>query len=138
MKNNERLLYQKNMKGYTLIILSIICNAIYSIFTLNTMDRNYYLGAEVMITILMLLAGFLIAVKIQNYSFKWSFGALSLGLIQIIRLILSKSMAEGSLLFKLQLVLILSALFSIAGGLFSILVTKKRIVEVAKQEQQNG
>lgn len=126
MKTEERLLYQKNKLGNLLILLSIALNVVYSIFILNNMTVDFKLGIFVMITILLLLIGFLTGVKVQAYSKQWSIVAVILGLFQCTRILFTESTLEGNMLLLMTVVLITSGLVCILGGIVSYNVSSKR------------
>lgn len=120
MKNKERMLYQNNDAGYSLTIGFIITNIVYTIFTLNAMERTAELGIFVMLTIVLLLAGFLIAIKVRIYSVSWSVIGICVGVFQPIRLLFTHSNIEGLYATLLNIVLVISGVFCFSGGLLSL------------------
>ncbi len=126
MKRTERLLYEKNKPAQLLILLSIVLNALYSIFVLNSLDKNAGIGLLVILTIFLLLLGFLVAVKVSTYSEFWSYGAMGMGVFQVIRIFFSNHNLQGSMATIMGIVLVASGVACIAGGLFSLKRTKQR------------
>ncbi len=86
MANVERKLYESNRSGFVLMLLHIVLNVIFTIYVLNSMATNFEIGIFIMITIALLLLGFLTAVKVQNYSMTWGYVAIIIGLFQFVRL----------------------------------------------------
>ncbi|MDC7221041.1 MAG: hypothetical protein PQJ59_13985 [Spirochaetales bacterium] len=139
MKHKERRIFQKNKIGFLLILAFIILNTVYSIYTLNSMEKDYFLGSFTMQTILLLLFGFLTAVKVQNYTnTAWCLAAVVLGAYQAVRILFVQTGAVGGQLAFLNIVLILSAGFAIAGGVLSFIWTKERQSIEKKMEQENN
>lgn len=126
MKNPERMLYQNNNKGYLLVIAFIVFNTIYTVFVLNAMDKDRGIGIFVMLTIALLLLGFLTAIKVRTYSLPWSIAALVMGLFQFSRLFFTTVNFEGTVSLLLNLTLILSSVLCVAGGALSLIYTLKR------------
>ena len=126
MKNNERRLYQNNTTGYLLILLFIVLNIVFTIFTLNAMDKDLSVGIFVMMTIVLLLLGFLMVIKVRIYSMAWSVLAVCVGIFQFSRLFFTPGNLEGAMALFMNIILIVSALFCISGGLVSVINTKKR------------
>ena len=106
MKNNERLLYQNNNIGYLLIIGFVALNTFYTIFILNNMERDSSVGVFVMLTILLMLMGFLMAIKVKTYSILWSVFALIVGTFQIFRLLFTTNNLTGLFGLVLNIVLV--------------------------------
>lgn len=137
MSKQERKLYQKNTTGYTLILLHVVLNVAYSIFSLNNMDTSLAIGVFIMITIGMLLLGFLTAVKVQNYSMIWSVAAIFIGVFQFSRIFFTTNTAENPLALVLDVLLIASAALFIAGGVVSVKNSKIRKNLVIKYNRAN-
>lgn len=126
MKNPERLLYQNNNKSYLLVIAFVVLNAAYTIFILNAMDKDYRIGGFVMLTIVLLLVGFLVAIKVRTYSISWSIAALFIGGFQFSRLFFTTNNLEGISSLLLNIILILSSIFCVTGGIVSLVYTGRR------------
>lgn len=122
----ERRLYQNNFTGYLLILLYIAICAAHSIFLLNAMEINENLGVIVMLTIVLLLLGFLAAVKVRVYSLGWSYGAIAIGVFQFVRLFFNTGDLSGSPFLIVSILLISSASACITGGVVSAIACKKR------------
>ncbi len=140
MAKSERRLYQKNTIGYLLVLLHIALNVVYTIFSLNNMPVDYWIGIFIIITIAMLLLGFLTAVKVQSYSMVWSFAAVLLGIFQLSRLLFAPDIPSGSLNTFLFTVLIVSAVLCFAGGVISIREsrTRKKLVKQYNKDNDYG
>lgn len=127
MRNDEMKLYRYNNVGYNLILLFIALNTIYSITILNSINPDFKLGLFIMVTIVIFLLGFLAAIKVQRYSRNWSIFAVLLGIYQLTRLTY-----YGNELTKvdsriISLLIIVSAVACIAGGVISYINTARRL-----------
>lgn len=107
-------------------LLFIALNTVYSIFILNAMEPDSRSGGFVMLTIVMLLLGFLIAVKLQIYSLPWGYVAIVTGVFQMSRILFTVNNYEGTAFFLLNTALIVSALICLSSGVLSIINTKLR------------
>lgn len=126
MKKPERMLYQVNLKGYYLLIAFIALNTFYTVFILNEMDKDSQIGIFVMLTIFLILLGFFLAIKLKTYSVKWSYLTIIIGIFQGTRIVFTANNTEGALSLVLDLVLMLSALLCITGGVISLRKSKIR------------
>lgn len=126
MNNPERMLYKGNNLGYYLLIGFVTLNTFYTVFILNKMDKDARIGVFVMLTIFLLLFGFLMAIKVRKYSLFWSYLAIIIGVFQSMRILFTINNVEGLLSIVLDIVLILSALLCITGGVVSLRKTKIR------------
>lgn len=120
MAIDRRNLYEDNKTGFTLVLLHIILNVVYSIFTIKNMETNYEVGIFIMTTIILLLLGFLTAVKVQKYSMPFSFVAIIIGLFQFTRPFFANNTASEGLTTTLNAFLILSGIVCVLGGIVSI------------------
>lgn len=109
-----------------MIIAFIALNTVYTVFVLNAMDKDRGIGIFVMLTIALLLLGFLTAIKVRIYSLPWSIFALAMGFFQFSRLFFTTVNLEETHAFLLNLILILSSVICVAGGLLSVIYTAKR------------
>jgi phosphatidylserine synthase len=137
MKKNEKILYRKNNLGYSLIMVFISLNVVYSIFVLNNMDVNWELGIFIFVTILLLLFGFLMASKMLVYSIRWSYIALGVAVFQLTRLFIGNYTFSSTQYFLLNLCIIASAISCFAGGLISIRrsLFRKQLLDASKNKQ---
>lgn len=126
MKNDERRLYQNNNSGYMLVMVFIALNIIYTFFILNAMEKDQRIGIFVMLTIFLLLMGFLMAIKVRIYSLVWSIITITIGIFQLSRMFFTVNNLEGSLEGMMNIVLVISAIFCICGGVVSVINTMKR------------
>jgi uncharacterized membrane protein len=90
------------------------------------MNNDRSIGVFVMLTILLLLVGFLMAIKVRTYSMAWSVTCIFVGVFQATRFFFTKSNLEGSTAILMQIILIVSALFCIGGGVLSVIKTTTR------------
>jgi len=137
MAINQRRLYEKNKIGYVLVLFHIVLNVFYSINTIKHMDTSYDVGIFIMITIMLLLVGFLTAVKVQNYSMVWSMVAIIIGLFQFSRLLFTDNPVDGMFGSVLIIALVLSGIFCVLGGLVSIKNTQVRRKCVKEYNRKN-
>ncbi len=126
MNNNERMLYQNNSIGYLLVIGFVALNTYYTIFILNAMEKNSGVGVFVMLTILLMLLGFLMAIKVKIYSMIWSIISIIVGLFQITRIFFTSNNLEGLFGQSLNVILIVSGILCFCGGVYSARLTKIR------------
>lgn len=122
----ERKLYQKNKLGNLFVLLYIGLNIVYSIFNINMMPKAMPLGIFVMSTILLLLIGFLTGTKLANYSKAWSVVAVLLGIFQFVRLTFDVSYLEANMQLIFNIVLIVSGILVIVGGLLTFKFSMQR------------
>ncbi len=123
---DERLRFEKNRTPYLLILLFIGLNTLYSILILNAMAAVASLGVFVILTIVLLLLGFLVAVKVHMYSISWSYGAIVLGIFQISRILFTTNNLEGMTAVLMNGVLLSSGVLCAAAGLISRRISIKR------------
>lgn len=126
MNNPERMLYQGNDLGYSLLIGFVALNTFYTVFILNVMDKDPRLGGFVMLTIFLLLLGFLMAIKVRTYSVLWSYLAIIIGVFQGTRILFTVNNVEGLFSLVLDVALITSAVLSVVGGIISLQKAKIR------------
>lgn len=126
MRNDERRLYQNNNTGYMLVMVYIALNTIYTFFILNSMEKDLRIGTFVMLTIILLLMGFLMAIKVRIYSLTWSIITIVIGFFQFTRLFFTVSNLNSFLAVVMNIVLVLSAIFCLSGGFISVINTNKR------------
>lgn len=126
MTNDERLLYQNNNLGYFLILGFIVLNTFYTVYVLNAMDRDSTIGVFVMLTIVMLLLGFLMAIKVKIYSILWCYIAIGVGAFQTVRVFFTINNVPGFFGMSLNVILVVSGVLCIIGGVISLNLTKLR------------
>lgn len=125
-KRDEKKLYQLNKLSYNLVMLFIILNTAHAIFTLQNMAVDYSIGFFIMITIIISMLSFLTAVKLQTYSKAFSYVALGIGVLQLVRFVLSPPEIEGELKVYLTILILGSIVFMLAGGMTSMVRATKR------------
>jgi len=126
MANNERMLYQNNNLGYFFVIGYIVLNTIYTFFILNVMEKDSGIGIFVMLSIVLLLLGFLMAIKVRIYSLIWSVITIITGVFQFIRIFFTQNNLDGALAIGVDIILIISGIICVSGGLISVKLTKIR------------
>lgn len=126
MNRDEKKLYQVNKLSYNLVMGFIILNTAHAIFTLQNMAVSFGLGIFIMLTILISMLSFLAAVKLQNYSMFWSYMSIGIGVVQMIKYLLTPDEIEGSIKTMLTTLIFASTVLIIAGAVVSIIRTKKR------------
>ncbi len=137
MKKEEKILYRKNNFSYTLIMVSLSLNTVYSILILNNMYVNWRLGVFVLTTILLLLFAFLMASKMLVYSTQWSYVAVGVALFQFVRVIIWNYDIDGMQYLISYICLITSAISCLAGGLLSIRrsLFRKQMLDASKNKK---
>ncbi|GKX29418.1 hypothetical protein SH1V18_18980 [Vallitalea longa] len=127
MKLDEKKLYQKNKIGYNLVLIFVILDTIYTIFTLKNMAIDYSIGIFIITNILLLMVGFLAAVKLRVYSLKWSYLSILMGVVQGIRFFFIPHELCGQVKMYLSLVLLASAVVVFIAGIVSTIKSNNRI-----------
>lgn len=135
MINHEQKLYQSNKWPYLLLILFIVLNALFSALILNKMPSDKMLGVFIMLTIFLLLMGFLTAVKVKIYSRPFSYIAIVMGIFQGSRIFFSPSQLTGAAASIVFLVCLLSASACAAGGILSLGSIRKRNQALKEQQE---
>jgi hypothetical protein len=126
LKKAEKMLFIQNKLGYSFVLLYLVFNTAYTIKILNSMTPNRFISIEVMLNILLSLFVFLAAVKIKNYSVKWAYVIVGLGVFEFVRILLIPNNINGSNLLYLTVTLILAGVFALIGGYVTIQKTKLR------------
>ncbi len=83
----EVSLFKNNKLPYSMILLSILTELIYTITILGNVETNYMMGAITMFNIAVLFILFTIAVRVNIYSLGWTKVALGFGVYMVIRAI---------------------------------------------------
>ena len=126
MNQDEKMLYKKNTISYDLVILFTLLNAIHVIFILKTITVDYKIGVYVMLAIIISMVSFLAAVKVQNYSLRWSYVVIFIGIFQACRFGFTPEEITGQLRTNLNIMLGISVISILIGGIISIIKTKRR------------
>ncbi|QUI24669.1 hypothetical protein HZI73_21240 [Vallitalea pronyensis] len=123
---HEKKVYQKNNTGYYLLLTFIAFNTVYTIFRLRDMTVDYNIGLFIIVTIVLSLISFLATIKIRSYSLLWSYLSGCIGIFQIVRFFLMDNKFQGNLNIFLSVMLVISAVCAVAGGIISMIKTKQR------------
>lgn len=86
----DRLRFTKNKLSSTLIILSIVANALYFVSVYRSDVGSYYynitIGASVVYNLVFMLTAFLCSEGCKNYKKSYCFVAVVLGVLQVLRI----------------------------------------------------
>ena len=86
----DRLRFTKNKVSSTLIILSIVANALYFVSIYRSDVGSYYykifIGASVVYNLVFMLAAFLASEGVKNYKISYAYVSIVLGVLQIARI----------------------------------------------------
>lgn len=137
MNRDEKKLYQVNKLSYNLVMFFIILNTAHAIFTLQNMNVDFGIGIFVMMTIVLLMIGFLAAVKLQTYSLKWSYISIGIGIFQFGRYLFSPEEIVGTIKIYLDVMILLSIVFIITGAIICIIRTKQRTNYIKNEYKGN-
>ncbi len=136
MKNPEKMLYQENTLASNFIMIFIILNLVFTIFTMNNMPVNSSVGTFTMLNILLSLLGFLASTKCKIYKKNWGYFALIIGVAQIFRfIVLPMEIAQGMRMF-LIVTLEISAFAMIIGSIITInrATVRQRFIDAQAQQ----
>lgn len=139
MKNIEKMLYQENKLGSSLVVLFIVLNMAYTIFNLKNMPVEFSLGVFVMFNIILSLVGFLASTKMKVYLVKWGYFGILLSIVQVFRVANIPEGYETLLNTSLVVLVLTSAVALFAGSLITIIKSgKKTAYENDLKSQQEG
>ena len=116
----EKSLYKANDISYYLIMLAILLNGVFLIQTLNIVDKTFNVGLIILFNIFISLLLFLTAVRVKSYTKPWTYVAVIVGGIQVIRAIFfipenattSKAVTLLVLLLVSAIALVVSAIYA--------------------------
>jgi len=126
MANDERKLYHENKMSYNLCLLFVSLSTLHAILVLRKMTTNYTVGIFFITTIIVLMVGFLCAVKLMTYSIKYGYVAIILGFYQVFQIFTIPDVFQGSERLFMILVLIAAIISIVVSGVSSIVKTKQR------------
>lgn len=136
--NKNQVYYPLDNLSYKLVLLFLIINTFLSILTINYMTPNIRIGVEIMITIIISLLSFLIAIRLQNYTPTWEFRTFILGIVQLLRIIVLPSLHSNGLQLMVQVMLLLSGLLLIGVSLMSRKNQRKRDAYIEEKVRSYG
>ncbi len=97
MKKPEKLLYQHNKTSFYLMLLHIICLALFVVLILRSMPIDMMLGVFSLSNIIIILFAFLTSVKLKNYDPKYQFVPILFATALFIQLFFIPSIKESDL-----------------------------------------
>ncbi|GEM02360.1 hypothetical protein SAMN05421839_13020 [Halolactibacillus halophilus] len=119
MKRSQ-IYYEQNKPAYSLVMLFLALNAYVALVTLNNMAIGFRLGIYVLLTIIISLVSFLIAVKLKLYKKTGMYMCGLLIAVQTIRLFFLPELPENGFLMSVLMVV------SIISLILALLVTIKK------------
>ena len=120
MNKADKLLYQENKAGSNLVVLFVILNMAYTIYNLRVMPVDMNVGIFVMYNIVVSLLAFLASTKMRTYNKSWGYAGLVIAVVQLFRIIRLPDVYETGFYMTLVAMIVLSAVFMIAGSLITI------------------
>ena len=86
--HSDIMRYKTNTASFWLCILAIVCNVAMFLIIYKTTNctPNVQLGIDLLINVLVLLAAFLIAERTKAYNKNGAYGAIGLGVVEILRI----------------------------------------------------
>lgn len=139
MKNVEKMLYQENKLGSSLVVLFVVLNMAFTIFNLKNMPVEFSLGVFVMFNIVLSLTGFLASTKMKVYLIKWGYFGVVLSIVQVVRVMNIPEGYEANLNTALVALVLTSAASLLAGSIVTIIKSgKKTAYENSLKSQQEG
>lgn len=97
--------YPENSSAYSIMLLFIALNAFVSLITLTHMRVSYVIGVYVLVTIVISLLGFLVAVRLRLYQKSGMMMCAALIVVQTIRCFLLPEITQYSLLMLLLMLM---------------------------------
>lgn len=136
-------LYKKDAASYALILLAAVAEFVYVISILDSMPVSFWMGATVMVNILLLFMLFTCAVKVNAYHKGWAALTLALGFYTIFRqLVLVPYLLKP---FDRETVILIANLIQAGllswGGVTSLKKIKRRSAlekRIAAEKEQMG
>lgn len=128
--NKKSGYYPDNHLSYKMVILFLIIHTLFSVVTINNMEVSYRTGIQVMLTIIVSLLSFLVAVKVKVYSYKWTCVCIGIGLFQYLYIFIRPVLYDsGQEAFTLIMLLFAgTALMAAAVTSFAAIRKRARII----------
>ncbi|MDF2610302.1 MAG: hypothetical protein K0R92_1776 [Lachnospiraceae bacterium] len=134
MANGEKLFYQDNKTGYSLVLGFILLNIAATIFTLKSMYIDYNIGIFTLYNIILTLLSFLAAVKLKKYSLNWAIFSLMICFLQVIRSFRIPELKNSDMKQLIVILMLSSTVLLFLGGITTIakVKVKKKYLEHKK------
>jgi hypothetical protein len=138
MINPEKMQYQENKSGSSMVTIFILLNMFYTIMMLKSMPMTMAIGSFTMINILISLVAFLASTNFKIYKLKWAYGGVVGAIIQALRFGAIPDSFSSGLKILLLVSLEVSAILLLVGSIITIIKTKaKEKYELEEQSQVN-
>ncbi|WP_125608138.1 hypothetical protein [Lapidilactobacillus bayanensis] len=130
--DKAKIYYPLDQLSYQLVLFFLIANTLLSIISINSMKADLRVGIEVMITIAVSLAGFLIAIRLQHYTPHWDLYTVILGVLQLGRIVILPGFHSNNARMLVQILLIVTAVYLSAAAWISHNHQRQRIEYINK------
>ncbi len=124
---SEKRLYLENGRSQQLIMLYLLGNTIFTIIYINNMSVDAQLGVFVMLNIFLSLFAFLMAVRQKLYELPWAYAGIGLTVFQLLRLFWIPAEIVNPARLIIQVLLVATAAFALAGSLICIQRSRERL-----------
>lgn len=126
MAKGEKLFYQDNKTGYSLVLGFILINIAATIFTLKAMYINFNIGIFTLYNIILTLISFLAAIKLKKYSLNWALFVFVISFLQVIRSFRLPELKNADLKQLIIILMLSSTVLLFLGGITTISKFKVR------------
>ena len=126
MKKHEKRLYLENAMSQQFMLLYIVGNVGFTIFTVNNRNVDYQLGIFILLNIFLTLLAFLTAVRQKTYAIEWSYVGFALAVFQFVRLLWIPEEIVNPMRFFLILLLIVTGGLAAMASILCIRRSRER------------
>lgn len=121
------LFFKPNARSYQGVLLASLCEIVFLILILTEVNKDYRIGIFILVNIIFLLMLFTCALQVKVYNKFWTYVGLVFGgycLLRTFIIPLSLEPKSGTVMFAI--INVITAVFMIASGVFSMILIKKR------------
>lgn len=136
--DKNQVYYPLDNSPYKIVMLFLCINTLLSVMSINHMTANLRVGVEVMLTIIISLLSFLIAIRLQNYTPTWEVRTLLLAVVQFARLLILPSLHGGSTQLLVQIMLVFSGILLLLAAYLSYQHQKQRNAYIEEKVRSYG
>jgi hypothetical protein len=135
---DEKLLYRQNKFSGNLLMIYLLLNTYYTVYVLNKIPMNYYVGIFIMINIFLSLFVFLLSSKLKVYSMPWSITSAILSILLVFRYFVDRKIVLPQIgrPMNIRIVMILSVILPILASIIGLIrAFKYKEAEKARMER---
>ena len=126
MKKHEKRLYLENGISQQFMLLYILGNTAFTIFTVNNRDVDSQLGIFILLNIFLTLLAFLTAVRQKTYAIRWSYAGIALAVFHFARILWIPEEIVNPMRIFLITLLIVTGVLAFLGSLLCIRRSQER------------